>query len=179
MTPASVFLDGEEIDIRLVPDGQPVNDAGDLESIFARTSDGSIIPLSSVTSFEQKLNQSSFAREGGQLAVSIQSNLAPGFDLGQAVSRMYDVAFDVLPDDAGITLLGEAAELDEGRQGTFLVFGLAGLIVFLVLGRPVRKLHQLCHYHADRALRAGGSHAGDYHHGRHAELLQHDRAGGC
>ncbi|WP_316859788.1 efflux RND transporter permease subunit [uncultured Cohaesibacter sp.] len=134
LTPTSVFINGEEVDLTVTPDGGwPVNDANDLERLFARTSQGNIIPLSSVASFIQELNQSSYAREGGSLAVSIRANLATGVNLGESVTRMRELAQQVLPAGTSITLLGEAAELDSSRFGTILIFGIAALIVFLVL----------------------------------------------
>nr|WP_321484358.1 efflux RND transporter permease subunit [uncultured Cohaesibacter sp.] len=134
LTPTSVFIDGEEVDLTVNPDGGwPVNDASDLERMFARTSEGNIIPLSSVASFQQVLSQASYAREGGSLAISVNANLPQGVDLGQAVERMRAIAQDVLPQGTSVTLLGEAAELDSGRAGTLLIFGIAAIIVFLVL----------------------------------------------
>ncbi|WP_319496864.1 efflux RND transporter permease subunit [uncultured Cohaesibacter sp.] len=134
LTPTSVFIDGEEVDLTINPDGGwPVNDASDLERMFARTSSGNIIPLSSVASFTQVLSQASYARESGSLAISINANLPRGVDLGQAVERMRAIAHDVLPQGTSVTLLGEAGELDSGRAGTLLIFGVAGIIVFLVL----------------------------------------------
>ena len=48
LTATSVFIDGEETDLLMKPGGTPINDPSDLEQIFARTTDGNIIPLSSV-----------------------------------------------------------------------------------------------------------------------------------
>ncbi len=129
----SVFVDGEEVELLLTPGGRPINDSSDLESVFARTADGSIIPLSAVASFSQELAQSSYAREGGSLAISIRANLPAGVSLGAAASRALELAAETLPDNAGITLLGEAAELESSQSGTILIFGIAALIVFLVL----------------------------------------------
>ncbi|PLW77811.1 efflux RND transporter permease subunit [Cohaesibacter celericrescens] len=133
LTPTSVFIDGEELDVRLTPGGAPIDDARDLESVFARTSDGSIIPLSSVATFTQVLSVASYEREGGALAVSIRSNLATDVSMGDAIARVQDLASDILPTGTSITLLGEAGTLEESQFGTMMVFAIAGLIVFLVL----------------------------------------------
>ncbi len=133
LTATSVYLNGEEVDLVLKVGGQPVNDQGDLERVFARTDEGSIIPLSSVASFAVELAQSSYARENGSLAISINANLPAGVSLGASVTRMMELAATTLPDGVGVTLLGEAAELESGKYGTYLIFAVAGLIVLLVL----------------------------------------------
>ncbi|WP_208996821.1 efflux RND transporter permease subunit [Roseibium denhamense] len=133
ITATSVYLKGEEVDLVLKVGGKPVNDQGDLERVFARTDTGSIIPLSSVTQFTTDLAQSSFARENGALAISINANLPDGVSLGASVARMMDLAATTLPDGVSVTLLGEAAELESGKSGTYLIFAVAGLIVLLVL----------------------------------------------
>ncbi|PVB62384.1 efflux RND transporter permease subunit [Labrenzia sp. 011] len=133
LTATSVYLNGEEVDLMIRVGGKPVDDDGDLERVFARTDDGSIIPLSSVTHFSTELAQSSYARENGSLAISINANLPPDVSLGTAVARMNELAADILPDGVGVTLLGEAAELESGKSGTYAIFAIAGLIVLLVL----------------------------------------------
>ncbi|SNY91956.1 hydrophobe/amphiphile efflux-1 (HAE1) family protein [Cohaesibacter sp. ES.047] len=133
LTATSVFIDGEEVDLLMKPGGKPINDPSDLEQIFARTNDGNIIPLSSVATFEQGLSQASYSRENGSLAVGVRANVANGVALGQSVSRVRELASEALPLGTGITLLGEAAELDSSRSGTIMIFAIAAIIVFLVL----------------------------------------------
>lgn len=129
----TVFVDGEEINLRLTPDGMPINDTNSLESVFARTNQGNIIPLSSVASFSQELAQSTYARENGALAIAVDSDLPMGVTLGESVERIMQIAKEVLPEQTSITLLGDAAELEASAYATLMVFAIAGLIVLLVL----------------------------------------------
>ena len=132
-TAATVFVEGEEVPIRVEPGGRPVNDPGDLERAFARTSDGTFVPLSTVVEFRQIASPTSLSREGGDRAVAVQTNLAPGVDLGTGVDALQSLAREVLQDGVGLTLTGEAASLEDGESGTLLVFLIAALVVTLVL----------------------------------------------
>ncbi len=130
----SVFLDDTEVALRIVPGGgPPIDDPTDLASIFVATDAGEFVPLSAATSLSTVVDPTSISREGGALAVTVQANLGADVDLGDAVAFMQDIAADLLPSGTGITLLGEAASLQESQSGMILVFGAAMLVVFLVL----------------------------------------------
>jgi HAE1 family hydrophobic/amphiphilic exporter-1 len=53
--------------------------------------------------------------------------------LGEAVVAMQAIADETLEGNLSVTLLGEAKVLQDSNRSTLLVFGFAGLIVFLVL----------------------------------------------
>lgn len=133
INPTSVFVDGEEIELRLTPGDRPIDDFGDLDGVFIRTNDGNIIPLSSVASFTQSLSQSAYTREHGSLAVSLRADLPTGVELGEAIAQVRLLAKEILPSGAYVTMLGDAAELEAGGNETVTIFIIAGLIVLLVL----------------------------------------------
>lgn len=129
----SVFANDTEIDIRLVPGGPPLDNPSDVESIFVQTNDKIYVPVSSMAKLEQVVSASSIVREAGSLAISLQANMGAGVDLGTAANRVSEIARGTLPTGVGIAFLGEAAELESGQSGLYLVFGVAFIIVFLVL----------------------------------------------
>lgn len=130
----SVFLDDTETTLRIVAGGgPPIDDPTDLEAIFVATDDGAFVPLSAAATLSTVVDPTSIAREGGALAVTVQTNLADGIDLGEAVDRMQVIAQETLPAGTAITLLGEAASLVESESGMVLVFATAMLVVLLVL----------------------------------------------
>lgn len=140
ITATSVFVDGDEVDVRIAPGGRPIDDPSDLETGFARLPDGRFIPLSSVAEFRPTVSAAQLAREGGMRAVAAQANFAEGTDLGAAASRAREIAADVLPAGMTLTMLGEAAALEDSRAGTLIVFAVAGLIVLLVLSAQFESL---------------------------------------
>jgi hydrophobe/amphiphile efflux-1 (HAE1) family protein len=129
----TVFENDTEIDVNVVPGGPPINDPTDLEAIFLRLPDGAYIPLSAAADLVPVVSQSEIERQGGALAVSIQTNLAPGVDIGTAMERLNEIAASNLPDNMDIIFTGEAATLSDGQSGMYLVFAVAFVVVFLVL----------------------------------------------
>ncbi|MGR3714384.1 MAG: efflux RND transporter permease subunit [Shimia sp.] len=128
-----VFLDGEETDVRMVPGGKPIADPSDIENVWARTNTGDFVPLSSVVTLVPTSTASSLAREERSRAVPGEANLGQGVSLGQAATRATELAAEVLSDDARLIFRGEAATLHESQSGTAMVFGIALLVVLLVL----------------------------------------------
>jgi hydrophobic/amphiphilic exporter-1 (mainly G- bacteria), HAE1 family len=140
LVPVSVFVDGIETDVRVEPGGPPLDDPGDLERVSVRTESGAFVPLSVVAEFVQGSSAASLSREGGDRAVPVSANLAPGVDLGTAAERMEALATEVLDDAVGVRLLGEAASLEQSERGTLIVFAVAFLVVLLVLAAQFESL---------------------------------------
>jgi len=136
----SVFLNDTETDVRVVPGGPPINDPYDLEDIQLRLPNGEYVPLSATASLSSVVSQSSIERQGGTLAVSIQANLPDGVDLGTAVARVEVLAAEVLPAGMGIVYTGEAASLGDSQSGMYMVFGVAAIVVFLVLAAQFESI---------------------------------------
>ncbi|ASM75006.1 MULTISPECIES: efflux RND transporter permease subunit [Roseobacteraceae] len=132
-TATTVFLEGEEVDVTVVPGGTVIENPSDLEAIFTRSSEGAYIPLSSVARLSHVAAPASLDREAQTPAISAQANLGAGVELGEAAERLEVIAGEVLPAGTHLILLGEAAAIDESTQGFMVVFGVAFLIVLLVL----------------------------------------------
>jgi hydrophobe/amphiphile efflux-1 (HAE1) family protein len=136
----SVFKDDTEIDVNVVPGGAPINDPADLEGISLRLPSGAYVPLSSAATLVPVVSQSTIVRQGGTLAVSVQSNLAEGVDLGTSMARLTEIAQANLPDGMGIQFTGEAATLTDGQSAMYMVFGVAFVVVFLVLAAQFESI---------------------------------------
>ncbi|WP_417269683.1 efflux RND transporter permease subunit [Celeribacter sp.] len=129
----SVFSDDVEVDVNVVPGGPPIDDPSDIASMSIRLDSGAYIPLSAVASLETVVSDAQILRLGGAIAVSMQANLGEGVDLSTAMNRLLEISEEVLPDGMSITFTGEAATLDDTAAGMYAVFGVALLVVLLVL----------------------------------------------
>ena len=129
----SVFSDDVEIDVNVVPGGPPIDDPSDIASMSIRLDSGAYIPLSTVASLDMVVSDAQIERLGGALAVSLQANLGEGVDLSTAMDRVLAISDEVLPDGMGITFTGEAATLGDSQSGMYMVFGVALVVVLLVL----------------------------------------------
>ncbi|MBY6116665.1 efflux RND transporter permease subunit [Mameliella alba] len=140
LEPAEVFLDGEEITVRVEPGGRPINDPNDLNRISLRSASGSFLPLSSVAQLDQVAGLSRVSREGGNRAVAIRAILPAGVDLGEAAEALQSLAREVLDDEVRLVFTGEASSLESSEAGTYMVFAIAFLVVLLVLSAQFESL---------------------------------------
>lgn len=129
----SVFSNGVETDVNVVPGGPPIDDASDIASMSILLDNGAYVPLSTLASLDMVVSDAQIQRLGGALAVSAQANLGAGADLSTAMDQLMTIADEVLPDGMGITFTGEAATLDDAATGMYMVFGVALIVVLLVL----------------------------------------------
>jgi len=132
-TVGTVFLADKSFDIKLVSTADPVNDPGDLERIFVRAGDGQMIPISTFVTLTERAVAPELQREAQMRAVPITAGLTPGMALGEALDEVEAMAADLLPPGARVLPLSEAATLGQTNSGLALTFGLAVLVVFLVL----------------------------------------------
>jgi hydrophobe/amphiphile efflux-1 (HAE1) family protein len=130
---ADLFVGDEIIEVQVKAGGRPINDPSDLGNLFVKTAEGHFITLSSLVTITENAIAPSLSREDRQRSVPISANLDDGMVLGDAVTAMRAVAAEVLEPNMSIILLGEARTLAETTQNTAFVFGIALLIVFLVL----------------------------------------------
>ena len=128
-----VFVDGDAIPVRLISSTQPINDPTDLENIFLTTSDGRVVPMSTIATLQENAVSPQLNREQQLASVSFSSSLNEGVSLGEAVEAMKAIAEPLLPSGARLVPLAEAATLEENASGMALTFGFAFAIIFLVL----------------------------------------------
>ena len=127
------YVGGDAIPVRVqAPDGM-IDDPGDLENIFVRTSAGRMVPLASFVTVSEQAVAPELPREGQRRAVPINATLKPGVDLRHAMDDLERVAATQLPAEMGIRYLGEAAALNETASGVAVTFGFALVVVLLVL----------------------------------------------
>ena len=129
----SVYIGDRSYDVKLVSNSNPVNDPTDLEGIFMKTSDNRFVPMSVVTTVQERPVPPELARESRMRSIALTSNLAQGFALGNAYRQVLEIAAPLLPPGSYIIPLAEAATLSETSTGLIVVFGFAIVIILLVL----------------------------------------------
>jgi HAE1 family hydrophobic/amphiphilic exporter-1 len=127
------YVDGDAIPVRAqAPDGM-INDPGDLESIYLRTENDRMVPLSSFVTMTEQAVAPELRREGQRRAVPLRATLADGVDLRTAMNTVEALAAEQLPASMGIHYMGEAATLNETSSGVATTFLFALVVVLLVL----------------------------------------------
>jgi len=130
---ADLFIGDEIVEVQVKAGGRPINDPSDLGNLFVKTNGGQFISLSSLVDITENAISPSLGREDRQRSVPITANLDEGMVLSDAVTAMRAIASEELGPQMSIILLGEARTLSETSQNTAFVFGIALLVVFLVL----------------------------------------------
>ncbi|EJF74469.1 efflux RND transporter permease subunit [Bartonella alsatica] len=129
----SVYVNDRSYDVKLTSRKNPINNPNDLENIFLKTKSNKYVPLSIVASLHEKAIAPQLKREKRMSAVILSANLVPGVTLGSAYQNVRKIAAPLLSEGNYIVPLGEAATLDEASSNFMIVFGIAFVIILLVL----------------------------------------------
>ncbi|WP_425497571.1 efflux RND transporter permease subunit [Hoeflea ulvae] len=130
---AQVFIEDRSYPVKLMSTTNPINDPTDLESIYLKAGDGRIVPMSTIASLTEKAVAPDLRRESQMRSVSITAGLTPGFALGEAWSNAVELAEPLMPGGVRIVPLAEAATLDQSSNDMLITFGIAIIVVLLVL----------------------------------------------
>ncbi|GAC04535.1 efflux RND transporter permease subunit [Paraglaciecola chathamensis] len=108
-------------------------EADDIGRIRVRNSDGEMVPLSSVATFEYRSGPSRVPRYNLYPAADLIGSTAPGFSSGEAIATMERLAAEILPD--GISYEWTELAYQEQQSGStgMLAFAFAVVFVFLLL----------------------------------------------
>jgi len=107
----------------------------DLSNIYVRSdTTGRLIPLQNLVSVRETAGPKELNRFDRLRSVTISASLAPGYSLGQALDYLDGLAARHLPAEARISYDGQSREFRDSSSSLMLAFGLAVLIIFLVLG---------------------------------------------
>ena len=129
----TVFINDESYSVRMLSTSSPVNDPGDLESIFVKTTDGRYVPMSTIATLTEAPIAPSLGRESQRRAVTVTAALTDGFAIGDAYNEAVEMAQPLLPEGTGIIPLAEAQTIGDSNQGLVITFGFALVVILLVL----------------------------------------------
>ncbi len=105
-----------------------------LSNIYLKSADGSLVPLSAVTTVNQDAGPQSISHSGQLPSVTISFNLKPGVALGDAVNAIQEVASQNLPSTITTTFSGTAKVFQDSLKNLSLLLLIAILVVYIVLG---------------------------------------------
>ncbi len=130
----SFVSDGEEYDVILQAKEDQRASADDLGNIYVRSDiGGALIPLSNLIYLEEVAGAASLNRYNRLRTITLKASLTPGYALGDALAFLESAVAAELPETAQIDYQGESLEYKEASGSLLFTFGIALLIVFLVL----------------------------------------------
>ena len=130
-----VFVGDEAYPVRILSTSQPINDPNDLQNIFLKTKDGRYVPMSSIATLKEAPIAPSLTREQQRRDVSVTATLDGGYALGDAYTRVQQIAATILLLGNGDSVLplAEAKTIGDSNNGLIYTFGFAVLVILLVL----------------------------------------------
>lgn len=131
----TTFADrGEEYDVILQAEESQRATPDDLTNIYVRSeSSGQLIPLANLITIENSSAPNALNRYMRMRSITLSAGLQPGITLEEGLNFLENVVRTELPEHAQVGYKGESLELKESSGGLALIFGMALLIVFLVL----------------------------------------------
>ncbi|MEI8108553.1 MAG: efflux RND transporter permease subunit [Verrucomicrobiota bacterium] len=106
----------------------------DLDSLYLRSSTGSLVPLSAVTQSQPSLGPLTVQHLGQLPAVTISFNLTNGSSLGDAIPKINAAVQPDIPQGITTSFQGAAQAFQASLAGIGLLLLMAVLVIYLVLG---------------------------------------------
>jgi hydrophobe/amphiphile efflux-1 (HAE1) family protein len=105
----------------------------DLKSIFVKNNKGVLIQMDNLVSIEEHSSPPQLYHNNRYLSATVSASLAPGMSISDGIDAMDDIKAKVLDDSFTTDLGGESRDFVESSSNTAFAFGLALLLIFLIL----------------------------------------------
>jgi HAE1 family hydrophobic/amphiphilic exporter-1/multidrug efflux pump len=105
----------------------------DLTSMFVKNTSGRLVQLDNVVSIEEKSNPPQLYHNNRYLSATVSAGLAPGKSINDGIEAMNSIRDKVLDKTFTTDLGGESRDFVESSSNTSFAFGLALLLIFLIL----------------------------------------------
>jgi HAE1 family hydrophobic/amphiphilic exporter-1 len=133
VTTITAASDQYDVILEVLPQDQ--RDPGALQSLYIRSMEGKMVPLSAVTEMKQTVAPLSVNHIGQLPAVNFQFNLRPGVALSEATKLIDQAAAQIgLPDTMNFSYQGTAAAFQDSLRDLGVLLLIAVLVIYLVLG---------------------------------------------
>lgn len=105
----------------------------DLTSIYVKNNKGELIQMDNVVNIEEKSNPPQLYHNNRYMSATVSAGLSPGKSISDGIDAMNEIKAKVLDDSFTTDLGGESRDFVESSSNTSFAFGLALLLIFLIL----------------------------------------------
>jgi hydrophobic/amphiphilic exporter-1 (mainly G- bacteria), HAE1 family len=116
------------------------SDPAALKKFYVRNTAGQMVPLESVVRVSETTAPQVISHFNLFRSATINGSAAPGFSSGQALEEMQTLAASTLPQGMSYAWSGLSLEESKAGRQSFLIFGLALLLVYLTLAAQYESL---------------------------------------
>ena len=127
------YMNGKQYQILAEINRQQRNKPLDLKSIYVKNSNQEMIQLDNLVDLSESVAPPQLYRYNRFNSATVTSGLAPGVTIGDGLDEMDRIAKEVLDDSFRTALSGESKEFRESSSSLMFAFGLALILIFLVL----------------------------------------------
>lgn len=127
------LMNGKQYQVIGQFDKQDRNEPTDLTSIFVKNDEGQLIQLDNLVTTEEHSSPPQLFHNNRYMSATVSANLAPGKSIGDGIDAMNAIKDRVLDDSFTTDLGGESRDFVESSSNTAFAFGLAFLLIFLIL----------------------------------------------
>lgn len=120
-----------DVIVRLRPEDRMTPDA--ISRLHVRGRDGALVRLSSIATVTEDVGPRQLNHFNRVRSFTMTASLAPGTTLGPVLDSLDAIAAETLPAGSSQALAGESRELRESGSALYFAFGLALLVVYMVL----------------------------------------------
>lgn len=105
----------------------------DLTSMFVKNKKGELIQMDNVVNVEEQSNPPQLYHNNRYMSATVSAGLAPGKSISDGIQEMDKIKAKVLDESFTTDLSGESRDFVESSSNTSFAFGLALLLIFLIL----------------------------------------------
>jgi multidrug efflux pump subunit AcrB len=127
------FMNGKQYQVIGQFDRSDRKDPLDLSSVYVRNNKGELIQLDNLITAKEESSPPQLYRNNRFIAATVSAGLAPGKSIGDGIGEMDRIRDKVLDDTFSTDLSGESRDFQESSSNTMFAFGLALLLVYLIL----------------------------------------------
>lgn len=127
------FMNGKQYQVIGQFDVSSRKDPLDLSSVYVRNNKGQLIQLDNLVTTKEESSPPQLYRNNRFISATVSAGLAPGKSIGDGIEAMNKIAAKVLDETFTTDLSGESRDFRESSSNTMFAFGLALLLVYLIL----------------------------------------------
>lgn len=127
------YMNGKQYQILGEINRQQRNTPLNLRTIYIKNAKGKMIQLDNLVKLQEDVAPPQLYRYDRFTSATVSAGLAPGYTIGDGLERMDEIAKEVLDETFRTALAGESKEFRESSSSLYFAFGLALVLILLIL----------------------------------------------
>lgn len=127
------MMNGKQYQVMGQFDRQNRSTPTDLTSLYVKNKEGKLIQLDNIVELQEQSSPPQLFHNNRYMSATVSAGLAPGFSMADGILAMDKAKEKILDDTFTTDLAGEARDFMESGSNTTFAFGLAVLLIFLIL----------------------------------------------